>query len=71
VDTNSADYVSIIGHIDNRVELDRSIQRGDPKYNVALSMMASKAAYENKAFIRDTVENHWKVLYIYLGLILI
>ncbi|KAK2389533.1 alpha/beta-Hydrolases superfamily protein [Trifolium repens] len=61
VDTNSADYVSIIGHIDNRVELDKSIQRGDPKYNVALSMMASKAAYENRAFIRDTVENHWKM----------
>ncbi|KAK2389516.1 alpha/beta-Hydrolases superfamily protein [Trifolium repens] len=61
VNTNSADYVSIIGHIDNRVELDNSIKREDPKYNVALSMMASKAAYENKAFIRDTVENHWKM----------
>ncbi|CAJ2667881.1 unnamed protein product [Trifolium pratense] len=61
VDTNSADYLSIMGHIDNRVELDKSIQREDPKYNVALSMMASKAAYENKAFIQDTVENHWKM----------
>ncbi|XP_045816441.1 triacylglycerol lipase OBL1-like [Trifolium pratense] len=61
VDTNSADYLSIVGHIDNRVELDKSIQRDDPKYNVALSMMASKAAYENKAFIRDSVQNHWKM----------
>ncbi|XP_045814960.1 triacylglycerol lipase OBL1-like [Trifolium pratense] len=61
VDTNSADYVSIIGHLDNRVELDKRIQRDDPKYNVALSMMTSKAAYENQAFIRDTVENHWKM----------
>ncbi|XP_045818361.1 triacylglycerol lipase OBL1-like [Trifolium pratense] len=50
-----------MGHIDNRVELDKSIQREDPKYNVALSMMASKAAYENKAFIQDTVQNHWKM----------
>jgi len=61
VDTNSADFVSIIGHIDKRVELDKSIKGEDPKYNVALSMMASKVSYENEAFIRDTVENRWKV----------
>ena len=61
MDTNSADFVSIIGHMDKRVELDKSIIGEDPKYNVALSMMASKVSYENEAFIRDTVENRWKV----------
>lgn len=53
--------MSIIGHMDKRVELDKSIKGEDPKYNVALSMMASKVSYENEAFIRDTVENRWKV----------
>ncbi|XP_058786993.1 triacylglycerol lipase OBL1-like [Vicia villosa] len=61
VDANRADFVSIIGHIDKRVDLDKNIKRDDPKYNAALSMMASKVSYENEAFIRETVEKHWKM----------
>ncbi|XP_061365318.1 triacylglycerol lipase OBL1-like [Gastrolobium bilobum] len=61
VDKTSANYVSIVGHLDKRVELDSNIKCEDPKYNAALSMMASKASYENEAFLRVTVKDHWKM----------
>lgn len=60
-DPKSANYVSSIGHLDTRLNLD-AIKRKDIRYYVALSMMASKASYENEAFLKTTVEEQWKVL---------
>lgn len=57
----SPKFLSFIGNLDKRVELDSNIKYGDPKYYAALSMMASKASYENKAYIQTVVTDHWKV----------
>lgn len=61
LDKNSEYYKSIVGHLDNRLELlDNSIKRDDPtKYNAALSMMASKVSYENQAYVHAVVVNRW------------
>lgn len=61
MDKNSKDYLSVVGHLDKRVELESSIKREDPRYNAALSIMASKASYENQAFLRATVQDQWKM----------
>ncbi|KAK3222123.1 hypothetical protein Dsin_009148 [Dipteronia sinensis] len=59
---NSASFLSVTGNVDKRVKLDSSIKPGDnERYFGALSMMASKVAYENKAYIETVVTNHWKV----------
>lgn len=60
-DRESPNFMSAIGHTDKRVKLDKTISRKDSKYYGALSAMAAKIAYENEAFIKNTVENHWKV----------
>ncbi|XP_030475296.2 triacylglycerol lipase OBL1-like [Syzygium oleosum] len=59
-DKASGSFVSFIGNLDKRVELDKSISPGDSEYYAALSMMASKASYENKAYIQTTVTHHWQ-----------
>ncbi|KAF5736153.1 hypothetical protein HS088_TW14G00288 [Tripterygium wilfordii] len=57
----SAAFISFIGNFDKRVELDSSIKHGDgSRYFAALSMMASKASYENIAYIKTIVQDHWK-----------
>ncbi|KAI9165799.1 hypothetical protein LWI28_020745 [Acer negundo] len=64
-DKNSASFLSFIGNVDKRVKLDRSIKPGDnERYFGALSMMASKVAYENKAYIETVVTNHWKMEFL-------
>ncbi|KAH0455559.1 hypothetical protein IEQ34_015591 [Dendrobium chrysotoxum] len=70
----SADFRSIICHIDGRYELFRSIFLSDfpsieplPGLDVnpfSLSMMASKLAYENGAFIRNQVNKYWKMHFV-------
>ncbi|BFG38864.1 hypothetical protein CerSpe_251380 [Prunus speciosa] len=57
-------FLSFIGHLDKRVELDKSIKHGDGRYNAALSMMASKISYENTFYIRTTVQEHWKMEFL-------
>lgn len=57
-------FMSFIGHLDSRVKLDESIQPGNARYNSALAAMAAKLAYENKGFIKRTVEEHWKMDFI-------
>ncbi|KAL6227362.1 hypothetical protein ACLB2K_001320 [Fragaria x ananassa] len=57
----SASFISTVGHTDKRVKLDSSISREDVRYKRALSAMAAKIAYENEAFIRDTVTNKWQM----------
>ncbi|XP_052195465.1 triacylglycerol lipase OBL1-like [Diospyros lotus] len=63
-DKKSATFLSIVGHVDSRVELDRNIKHGDSRYHAALSMMASKASYENKAYLQTVVRDHWKMEFV-------
>ncbi|CAK7337685.1 unnamed protein product [Dovyalis caffra] len=57
----SASFVSFTGNYDLRTELDRNIKHGDPRYNAALSMMASKVSYENKEYLKTIVKDHWEM----------
>ncbi|KOM30415.1 hypothetical protein LR48_Vigan1345s000700 [Vigna angularis] len=61
-DPKSEKYLSLIGNLDVRVKLDAT--PGDFKYYPALSMMASKASYENEAFLKTTVEDKWKMEFV-------
>ncbi|CAI0553534.1 unnamed protein product [Linum tenue] len=63
-DKESATFVSFIGNFDKRTELDKSIERGDPRYNAALAMMAAKASYENPIYIQTIVNNHWQMEFL-------
>ncbi|KAI9089021.1 hypothetical protein K1719_029300 [Acacia pycnantha] len=60
----SANYLSFIGNLDKRVGLDATIRRGDSRYNAAISVMASKASYENEAYLKTTVQDHWKMEFV-------
>jgi hypothetical protein len=57
----SATFTSVVGNLDKRVELDKSIRPNNPKYNPSLAMMASKLAYENEAFAQTTIRDLWSV----------
>lgn len=59
----SASFVSFTGNYDLRTELDRNIKHGDPRYYAELSMMASKASYENKEYLETIVNHQWEVQY--------
>lgn len=61
-DRSSPMFRSTLGHIDTRFELDDNIKPGDNKYKASLSMMAAKIVYENEAFIRTKIIEHWKVV---------
>ncbi|XP_062101983.1 triacylglycerol lipase OBL1-like [Humulus lupulus] len=60
----SADFKSVIGNVDWRLGLDPEIKHGDPRYNAALSIMASKISYENQPLIQNTVTHHWKMEFV-------
>ncbi|KAM3380535.1 hypothetical protein P3S68_006108 [Capsicum galapagoense] len=64
-DKKSATFLSFVGNLDKRVELDIKstiIEVGSRRYDEAIiTMMAAKAAYENKAFIASVVKDHWKM----------
>ncbi|KAL1824307.1 hypothetical protein DCAR_0312363 [Daucus carota subsp. sativus] len=57
----SANFFSITEYTDKRVDLDKSIKPGDWRYLSALSIMAAKASYENKAYLETIVRDHWKM----------
>lgn len=63
-DKTSAKYLSFVGNLDKRVELDDSINRGDKRYNASISIMASKASYENEAYLKTTIQDHWKMEFV-------
>ncbi|KAI6695224.1 hypothetical protein NL676_022934 [Syzygium grande] len=63
-DKASGSFISFVGNLDKRVELDKSIRPGDGEYRAALSMMASKASYENEAFLQTTVTHHWQMEFL-------
>ncbi|XP_020236643.1 uncharacterized protein LOC109816162 [Cajanus cajan] len=62
-DPKSEKYLSFVGNLDVRVKMD-PVQREDYKYYPALSMMASKASYENEAFLKTTVEDYWNMEFV-------
>ncbi|KAF3632585.1 hypothetical protein FXO38_21934 [Capsicum annuum] len=58
-DKKSVAFLSFVGNLDKRVELYiKCVEVGSKRYNEAISIMAAKAAYENKAFIETTVKDH-------------
>ncbi|XP_068641278.1 triacylglycerol lipase OBL1-like [Aristolochia californica] len=63
-DKKSPTFRSLIGHVDHRLQLDKTIKSGDARYLAALSVMAAKLAYENEAFTKQTVNEHWKMEFI-------
>ncbi|PIA39813.1 hypothetical protein AQUCO_02600342v1 [Aquilegia coerulea] len=72
----SADYRSILAHIDERTDLYRTssvlnhLMKAEPMDNVSernpldLCMMAAKIVYENKAYIENVITNHWKMYFV-------
>ncbi|CAL0322468.1 unnamed protein product [Lupinus luteus] len=56
---SSETFISVVGNLDTRVDLDKSIRNDDVKYKPLLSMMASKFSYENANFVSNSVKNHW------------
>lgn len=63
VEENGHGFISFIGQIDSRMELNKDIKHGDARYYPALSMMASKLVYENEHVIQTIVSRLWKVSY--------
>ena len=61
-DKSSATFSSVVGNLDKRLELDKSINTGDSRYGASLSIMASTLSYENEAFVQNVVTDHWKVI---------
>ncbi|KAK4256726.1 hypothetical protein QN277_006413 [Acacia crassicarpa] len=66
-DPSSPEYLSVVGYMDTRVDLDASIKRGDGRYNASVSVMASKLSYENAACLQTIVKNHWKMELVKCG----
>ncbi|MCL7045989.1 hypothetical protein MKW94_007332 [Papaver nudicaule] len=63
-DKSAANFTSIIGITDTRLELDKNIRSGDCRYHGSLSAMAAKLAYENEGLVKDSVTNKWKMEFI-------
>ncbi|KAL2241674.1 uncharacterized protein LOC105177614 [Sesamum indicum] len=63
-DKTSASFLSFIGNIDKRLELDTDISGGDKRYYAVLSVMASKASYENPKYIESIVKDHWQMDFV-------
>ncbi|KAI3991117.1 hypothetical protein MKX01_022338 [Papaver californicum] len=63
-DRSSANFKSLYGTLDSRVELDKNIKSGDSRYHGALSAMASKLAYEYEWLVKDSVTNKWKMEFL-------
>ncbi|XWS41905.1 hypothetical protein CRYUN_Cryun17cG0122300 [Craigia yunnanensis] len=60
-DRKAATYLSFVGFVDTRMELDSKINHGDGMYNPALSIMACKAVYNNAAYTKAIVDGHWEM----------
>lgn len=63
----SESFVSMIGHLDGRIDLYNAGDYGDLVFELGnrglmdLCIMASKLAYENARVVRNVVVQHWKV----------
>ncbi|KAJ9559967.1 hypothetical protein OSB04_005127 [Centaurea solstitialis] len=62
---SSEKFVSMIGQIDTRLELDVSVKKGDGRYKPSLSIMAAKLCYENEAFVKAAVQDQLKVMILF------
>ncbi|KAK1419016.1 hypothetical protein QVD17_28172 [Tagetes erecta] len=64
----SATFISTIGHIDGRINLDLDVEgiqlQPGSKSLMDLSIMASKLAYENAAVVNNVVNLHWKMHFV-------
>ncbi|GFS30618.1 alpha/beta-Hydrolases superfamily protein [Actinidia rufa] len=63
-DKSLATFTSVVGNLDKRLELDKSINTGDSRYGASLSIMASTLSYENEAFVQNVVTDHWKMEFL-------
>jgi uncharacterized membrane-anchored protein len=64
----SSTFLSCIGNLDTRVKFDDILKREGSTYYISLSMMASKAVYENEAYLKSTITRDWKVLTTFVEL---
>ncbi|KAJ9674389.1 hypothetical protein PVL29_023755 [Vitis rotundifolia] len=63
-DKSSAEFTSVVGNLDTRVDLDRSIKNDGLRYSLSLSIMAAKLSYENEDFVQSVVRDHWKMEFL-------
>ncbi|KAH6803935.1 alpha/beta-Hydrolases superfamily protein [Perilla frutescens var. frutescens] len=63
-DIRSSSFLSFVGNIDKRIELESEIRQEDARYYPALSIMAAKASYENHHYIHSAVSHHWKMDFV-------
>ncbi|KAJ4967564.1 hypothetical protein NE237_019413 [Protea cynaroides] len=75
-DPESAEYRSFLGHLDGRIHLYRSssapscIDKTPATSKIKgitpleLCMMAAKIAYDNPAYVKNVVTNHWKMHFV-------
>ncbi|KAK1280536.1 hypothetical protein QJS04_geneDACA004810 [Acorus gramineus] len=73
-DKNSASYRSVLAFVDSRLDLfhtassSNKVDKINNTFNAVepfdLTMMASKIAYENPAFVQNAVEKHWKMHFV-------
>ncbi|CAL1396052.1 unnamed protein product [Linum trigynum] len=61
---SSAEFTSLIGNLDRRVEMDKNVRPGHRRYKAVLSLMAAKLSYENEAFVKSVVQDRWKMEFI-------
>nr|XP_009622254.1 uncharacterized protein LOC104113702 [Nicotiana tomentosiformis] len=61
---SSAKFRSMIGNLDVRVDLDKTIKIGDNRYNAHLSIMAAKLSYENEALNKTVINDHWQMHFL-------
>ncbi|XP_020217375.1 uncharacterized protein LOC109800874 [Cajanus cajan] len=60
---DTPNYLSCIGNLDVRIKLD-AIKREDSRYYASIAMMASKASYENAAYLKGLITNQWKMQFV-------
>ncbi|KAE8694042.1 Alpha/beta-Hydrolases superfamily protein, putative isoform 2 [Hibiscus syriacus] len=58
-DREAATYVSAVGYTDLRMDLSKEILYGNSMYYPSLSIMAAKAVYNNAAYNKSIIEDHW------------
>ncbi|TMW92671.1 hypothetical protein EJD97_012701 [Solanum chilense] len=60
-DMKSENFMSIIGQLDWRVDLDKTKNVGDNYFGPSLAIMAAKLSYENEAFTKKVITHNWQM----------
>ncbi|XP_015073053.1 uncharacterized protein LOC107017307 [Solanum pennellii] len=63
-DMKSENFMSMIGQLDWRVDLDKTKNVGDNYYGPSLAIMAAKLSYENEAFTKKVITHNWQMDFI-------